>query len=110
MSDNRALSNQLIRRLRAIQIELDNLIPEKNNHAFQIKLIQDATDAAESLPTDLESLKEARNKIDKISTDATELYGKIDTYYKSSDTTSKIILSKKTRQIYLLSNVKKHIE
>lgn len=33
MSDNRALPNQLIRRLRAIQIKLNNLIPEKNNLA-----------------------------------------------------------------------------
>lgn len=68
---------------------------------MQIKLIWDATDAAESLPTDLESLKEARNKIDKISTDAAELYGKIDTYYKSSGRISNIIILKK-KEIDLL--------
>jgi chaperonin cofactor prefoldin len=95
MSDNKALPKQLTTRLRSIQVELDNLIPEKVNLANQIKLIQDATDAAESLPTDLESLKEARSKIDKISTDAAELYGKIDTYYKSSGTISNIMISKK---------------
>jgi len=53
MSDNKALLKQLITRLRSIQVNLDNLIPEKNNLANQIESIQDATDAAESLPTDL---------------------------------------------------------
>jgi hypothetical protein len=95
LQDNKALPNQIAKRLRSIQIELDNLIPEKDNLKNQIKLINDATDAAESLPTDLESLKEARKKIDVISTDSAILFGKIDTYYKDADSNSNKILSKK---------------
>ena len=93
--DNKALPNQLARRLRSIQAELNEIVPEKEELKTQIQLINDATSAAESLPTDLESLKQARNKVDKLSTESAELFGKIDTYYKNADTTSKSILDKK---------------
>ncbi len=95
LQDNKALPNQLARRLRSIQAELNEIVPEKENLKNQIQLIQDATTAAESLPTDMESLKEARIKIDKFSTDSAELYGKIDTYYKDADKTSKFLIAKK---------------
>jgi hypothetical protein len=93
--DNKALSNQLARRLRSIQAELNELVPEKEELKRQIQLIDDATSAAESLPTDLESLRQARNKVDKLSTDSAELFGKIDTYHKNADETSKSISNKK---------------
>ncbi|HTJ53214.1 MAG TPA: hypothetical protein VL443_27355 [Cyclobacteriaceae bacterium] len=95
LQDNKALPNQLAKRLRSIQSELSEIVPEKNELQRQIQLIKEATEAAESLPTDLESLKEARVKVSKFSTDAAELYGKIDTYYKDADETSKTITDKK---------------
>jgi hypothetical protein len=95
LQDNKALPNQLTKRLRAIQIELNEIIPEKDLLLSQIKIITDATQAAETLPTDLESLKEARKKVDKISDDATILYGKIDKFHSDSDTTIKKIIDKK---------------
>lgn len=95
LQDNKALPNQLAKRLRSIQAELNELIPEKDILLKQISLIEDATQTAESLPTDLESLKEARKKVDKISDDAAVLYGKIDTFHNQSDTISKSILAKK---------------
>lgn len=95
LQDNKALPNQLAKRLRSIQIELDNLIPDKENLEGQIKLIKDATDAAESLPTDIDTLKEARKKIDIISTDSAILFGKIDTYHKDSDDYASKIQTKK---------------
>lgn len=95
LSDNKALPNQLARRLRSIQSELNEIVPEKEELKRQIQVIQSATEAAESLPTDLESLKDARTKVGKFSTDAAELYGKIDTYFKDSDKTSKQITEKK---------------
>lgn len=95
MQDNKALPNQLARKLRSIQAELSEIVPEKEELKNQIKLIKEATEAAESLPTDLESLKEARAKVNKFSTDAAELYGKIDTYFKDSDKTTQKITDKK---------------
>lgn len=95
LQDNKALPNQLAKRLRSIQIELDNLIPDKETLESQIKLIQDATDAAESLPTDIDTLKEARKKIDTISTDSAILFGKIDTFHKDADDYSSKIQIKK---------------
>lgn len=95
LQDNKALPNQLAKRLRSIQAELNEIVPEKESLKSQIQLIQDATATAESLPTDLESLKEARKKVDKFSTDSAELYGKIDTYHKEADKTSKFLIDKK---------------
>jgi hypothetical protein len=91
LKDNKALPNQLARRLRSIQAELTEIVPEKNELQKQIQLIHEATEAAESLPTDLESLKEARTKVNKFASDAAELYGKIDTYFHKVEKTSKAI-------------------
>lgn len=95
LQDNKALPKELARRLRAIQSELTSLIPDKEDLKSQIDLIQKATEAAETLPTDLESLKEARNKVDRFSTDAAELFGKIDNYHKQIETTLKLVSDKK---------------
>lgn len=103
LQDNKALPTQLARRLRSIQSELTEIVPEKAELQRQIQLIQSATEAAESLPTDLESLKEARIKVGKFSTDAAELYGKIDTYFKDSDKISRLIIEKRDEADRLVS-------
>ncbi len=95
LQDNKALPNNLSRRLRSIQSELNEIVPKKEELQTQINLIQSATEAAESLPTDLESLKEARNKVNTFSTDSAQLYGKIDTYHKTVQEVSTIISNKK---------------
>lgn len=95
MQDNKALPSQLTRRLRSIQSELDSLIPEKDKLKTQIDLIQEATEASESLPTDLQGLKEARDKINDLCANAAELFSKIDTYNKESEKTSAIITGRK---------------
>ncbi|SHF87514.1 Prefoldin, chaperonin cofactor [Flavobacterium segetis] len=95
MQDTKALPKELSRRLRALQSELTFLIPDKDNLESQIKLIEKATEAAENLPADLESLKDARNKVNKFSSDAAESFGKIDTYQKKIESLTKDIYSKK---------------
>jgi len=70
LQETKALPAALNRRLRGIQSELDNLIPNKDNLSQQIDLIKEATEAAESLPTDLQSLKEARIKVSEIHEDS----------------------------------------
>lgn len=66
LQNTKALPPALNRRLRNVQTELDSLIPNKDALSEQIELIKEATEAAESLPTDLKSLKEARLKISEI--------------------------------------------
>lgn len=66
LKDNKVLPKALSNRLRSIQVELDNLIPNKDSLSDRIQLINDATEAAESLPTDLHNLKEARVKLAEI--------------------------------------------
>jgi len=95
LHDNKALPNQLSRRLRSIQSELNEIVPQKEELQSQIALIKNATETAETLPADLESLKEARIKVGKISTDSAELFGKIDSYLKTVEVTSSKIQGKK---------------
>jgi len=103
LQDNKALPNQLARKLRSIQAELSEIVPEKEDLKRQIRLIQEATATAESLPTDLESLKEARTKVGKFSTDAAETFGKIDNYHKQIENLSKLIINKKDEADKLVS-------
>jgi len=70
LQDNKAMPTQMARRLRAIQIEIENIIPNKENLTNQISLINDATEAAENLPTDLKSLREARNQVSELEKDS----------------------------------------
>lgn len=95
LNDNKALPNHLSRRLRSIQSQLNEIVPQKAELESQINLIKNATETAETLPTDLESLREARGKISKMSTDSAELFGKIDTYLKMSEANSAKIHDKK---------------
>jgi len=95
LQDNKALPIQLTKKLRSIQVELENIVPEKLKIESKIKTIQEATEAAESLPTDLENLKEARKKVDAFSSDSAKLFGKIETYHKDVQELSKNILDKK---------------
>ncbi|CAN7669507.1 hypothetical protein LJR039_005288 [Pseudorhodoferax sp. LjRoot39] len=67
LQDNKAMPAPMARRLRGIQADIDELVPNKDRLQEQIRQIQDATDAAESLPTDMQSLKEARNTINRLS-------------------------------------------
>lgn len=95
LQDNKAMPPQLIKRLKSIQAELNNISTDKTEIEERINLINNAVETAESLPADLESLKEARLKIDKFSTDSAELYGKIDNYFQETLTVSKLINKKR---------------
>lgn len=92
IQDTKAMPAPLARRLRGIQAELETLVPNKTRIEEQIRQIQDATEAAESLPADIQSLKEARQTIARLSTDSAGLYGKIDQQHKDSERLSKQIL------------------
>lgn len=78
VKNNKFMPAQLVRRLRSLQLEIDELTPNKDALSAQIKLIHDATEAAESLPTDLQSLKEANKKVESLSNDSVKLHGQIE--------------------------------
>jgi hypothetical protein len=82
--DIKLMPASLARRLRSYQATLDGIAPNKEKLTAQITQIREATEAAETLPTDLEALKEAKLKVDKFASDAAELYGKLDE--RSNDT------------------------
>lgn len=84
VQENKMLPAPLSRKLRSLQAEIDEIAPKTQGLQAHIKLIEDATAAAESLPIDMRSLKDAKLKVDKFSTDSAELYGKIDTYLQKS--------------------------
>ncbi len=78
ITDSKLLPPRLATRLRGVQAGLDSLIPDFDNLSNQIKTIQDATAAADSLPTDLETLQLARQKIATLETQSSELKVKIE--------------------------------
>ncbi|MBP2605841.1 hypothetical protein [Acinetobacter calcoaceticus] len=91
LQDSKALPPSLTRRLRGIQTELDNLIPNKNILSDQITLINDATEAAESLPTDLQSLKEARHKVSELEKESSFDRKKVNEHKTSTEAQLKAI-------------------
>ncbi|HDU8427912.1 TPA: hypothetical protein RG034_003364, partial [Acinetobacter baumannii] len=91
LQDNKAMPTQMVRRLRAIQIEIENIIPNKENLTKQISLINEAAEAAENLPTDLKSLKEARNQVSALEKDSSFDRKKVSEYKNSIEAQLKSI-------------------
>jgi len=63
LQNNKALPSNLSRRLTSIQSQLEELIPEKEALEKQISLIKEATETAENLPTNLQSLKKQKEQL-----------------------------------------------
>jgi len=72
LTDQKALPPALHRKLRSIEADLSQISPKKEELELQIKNIQQANQAAESLPIDLQTLSDARAKILKFESE-TEL-------------------------------------
>ncbi|MCC5063318.1 hypothetical protein ABFU27_18700 [Xanthomonas campestris pv. raphani] len=85
ISDNRLIPTKLRNRLRSMQATLDEIVPDRNELQASIKQIADATEAADSLPADLESLKRARNEVEKISTSSATALGRVEEHHKQSE-------------------------
>jgi hypothetical protein len=84
ITDPRAMPAQLAKRVRTLQIEINTLTPDKEALQNQIQLIQDATSAAATLPTDMQDLKEAREKVGKLSEQSTQDSEQISKYLNDS--------------------------
>jgi chromosome segregation ATPase len=66
IKDANLLPPKLARRLRSYEAELDSIAPNMEELKKKLTLISDAHEAAESLPTDLAALKDARKKIESV--------------------------------------------
>ena len=77
ITDSKALPTALARRARAALAELDQLTPNIGSLSQQITDIQSAHAVADSLPIDLQSLAEAREKLNKAVIDSVVLAEKI---------------------------------
>jgi hypothetical protein len=102
LNDKNALPVALTRRLRAIKAQLEQISPEEETLRNQIKTINEATEAAFTLPTDLASLNEARIQVGNIVVKSAEFLGKIDTQSKKADEISVNLTAKETEAIKLV--------
>lgn len=78
VKDPKMMPAKLASRVRAINARLEQVVPDLDEVENKIKTINGAAEAADSLPTDLEELKRARQKVDEISTNASSIGGKIE--------------------------------
>ncbi|MDH1193147.1 hypothetical protein [Stenotrophomonas sp. GD03958] len=76
-TDPSLMPPKIARRVRAMQARLDEVTPEMESIQKKISLINEASDAADALPTDLEELRKARSQIEKLSTESATTQGKI---------------------------------
>jgi hypothetical protein len=103
LDDNKLLPPSISKRLRIIKTQLDQLTPDKDELTRQITLIKEATEAAESLPTDLQALIDARKKIERLSEESIKLHGAIEKSNSQTEIHEKEILSRKDEAEKLVS-------
>jgi hypothetical protein len=64
IKDLKLMPPQLARKIRALQAEMDQIVPNSKELKDQIRVIREATEAADALPTDLQALSEARRSME----------------------------------------------
>lgn len=72
------LPSALVRKLHQIQRDIEMLTPDKEKLAANIKLLSDATEAAEALPSTLQELRATQAEIREASSASAQIVGKID--------------------------------
>lgn len=76
-NDPNSMPPAISRRLKGLQARIQQIDVDQDRLNKQIKLINEATEAAESLPSDLEDLKVARKKVDSIEKDVLKTASKV---------------------------------
>lgn len=87
ITDTKCMPARLATRVRAIDARLEQVAPELDEIEQKILAINGAAEAADSLPTDLEDLKKAREKVEEALTSATSIGGKIEQRYADIELT-----------------------
>jgi len=77
IDDPKLLPPGLARRVKSFSARLNQLDPDMDNLEGKVRRINDAHDAAESLPTDMEALIEAREGIKKLASAAQNIHDDI---------------------------------
>lgn len=99
-----AMPVQLSRKLKVLMAKINDIDVDQERLNSQIKLINDATETAESLPADLHDLREARKKVDSISSEALKSTAKISTAKETVDQLLSEIQSNKDVADKLVNN------
>jgi hypothetical protein len=77
IADKNLMPKKLSNKLRGIAAEIKKITPDKEKLENQIRLIQEATETAESLPTDLASLAEAKEQMTEMAKTSEKTWAKI---------------------------------
>jgi len=83
IQDKKLLPKSLAARLRSVSTRLDTLGESSNTLKEKISVINDAHEAAESLPTDLASLQEAKEKLEILIANAEQEFSNAKDYISS---------------------------
>lgn len=78
--------HKITKRLRSLNDSIEALVPAKDLVEGQIRLIQEATDAAESLPTDMKALSDGKKDIEDAVAYVNSAKNKMDEILKSAAT------------------------
>ena len=76
-ADSRTLPAQLVKRIARLSSELDSVVVDRDVLAERMRLINEAFETAELLPETLVSLNQAREKVEKLASDALREAGEI---------------------------------
>ena len=77
LNDPNMMPTKISRRLKLLTGKIDSIDIDQENLNNQIKLINEAVETAESLPADLQDLREARKKVESIGSEALKSTAKI---------------------------------
>ncbi|NEH72293.1 hypothetical protein [Rhizobium leguminosarum] len=83
-SEKNALPSALVRRLQQVQREIDLLTPDKDKLEKNLRLISDATEAAEALPSTLQELRATQAEVREASSASAQMVGKIDELHRTA--------------------------
>lgn len=103
-NEPKAMPPAISRRVKSLQAKIDQIDVDQEKLVSQIKLINDATEAAESLPSDLEDLKIARNSVASTSEEVLKISSKVSTAKEETDDLLSGIMENKAETDKLVDN------
>ncbi|MEN3757064.1 hypothetical protein ABDZ57_09635 [Aeromonas veronii] len=103
-NDPNSMPPAISRRLKGLQAKIQQIDVDQDRLYKQIKLINEATEAAESLPSDLEDLKAARKKVESIGQDVLKTSSKVSMAKEEVEGLLNLITKNKLTSDQLVSN------
>ncbi|WP_421250489.1 hypothetical protein [Aeromonas sp. 600584] len=103
-NDPNSMPPAISRRLKGLQAKIQQIDVDQDRLYKQIKLINEATEAPESLPSDLEDLKAARKKVESIGQDVLKTSSKVSMAKEEVEGLLNLITENKLTSDQLVSN------